>query len=92
MPQTYSYHNIGIATVLGIILPGAGQFFNRQPSKGTTLLLVATLCLVVFAVSPRAYGHAAWGAVAAWLLGVFDAGLVAGRIVRGESVSAWRWF
>jgi TM2 domain-containing membrane protein YozV len=90
--QTHSYHNVGIATVLAIILPGAGQFFNRQAVKGTAILLLATFCLIVFAASPRTYGYAAWGAVAFWVVGIFDAGLIAGRIVRGEPVSAWRWF
>jgi TM2 domain-containing membrane protein YozV len=90
--QAQSYHNVGIATVLAIILPGAGQFFNRQTVKGAALLVLSTLCLAIFAVSPRTYGHAAWGAVALWVIGIFDAGLVAGRIVHGETVSPWRWF
>jgi TM2 domain-containing membrane protein YozV len=88
----HSYHNVGIATVLAIILPGAGQFFNRQSAKGAILLVLATVSLAVFAANPRTYGHVAWGAVAFWVLGIFDAGLVAGRIVRGEAVSPWRWF
>lgn len=92
MRQAPSHHNVGIATVLAIILPGAGQFFNRQPVKGAALLLLSTLCLAIFAASPKSYGYAAWGAVGFWLLGVFDAGLVAGRIVRGETVRPWRWF
>jgi TM2 domain-containing membrane protein YozV len=86
------YHSAGIATVLAIILPGAGQFFNRQSAKGALILLLAILSLVLFAINPREYGAAAWGAMVAWMIGILDAGLVGGRIVRHEHVGPWRWF
>jgi len=91
-PAPMPTHSVGIATVLSIILPGAGQLFNRQSAKGGILLLVATLCLVAFAVDPAKYGVAAWGALVVWLAGIFDAGLVAGRIVRRGTAGPWRWF
>jgi hypothetical protein len=62
------------------------MIINRQVAKGICFLVAPFVAGVVLG----------WLAVpivlVAWLIGLIDAILIAGRINRGESVREWQWF
>jgi phosphonate transport system permease protein len=67
-----------IAGLLSLVLPGAGQFYARQPYRGISIFL-STAIMVVVALW---YKVPAWYAAPAigWIWGVWDAiGVVGGR-------------
>lgn len=72
-------HNPALAAVFSFIIPGLGQGYNRQWGKAV-LHFVATGIIIVFG---------GWLGLLPWLVSVLDAGVIATRINRGESVGLW---
>ncbi|NLB94505.1 MAG: serine/threonine protein kinase [Armatimonadetes bacterium] len=77
-------HSPVVAVLLSILcLICGGQFYNRQYLKGVVILLGAIV------LAPVTEGVST---ILAWILGPIDAGLIAGRLNRGETVTKWQWF
>ena len=86
------HHNVAIATVISLALPGAGQFYNGQGGKGA-LILVASTSLVGAALwNPGLTCPVAAPLLLLYIIAIVDAGVTAGRRIHGESVRPWQWF
>lgn len=76
-------HSPVAAVLLGILLTGGGQMFNGQVVKGLVWLLGSfVLCLCTCGLST----------FLTWPLAAIEAGIVAGRLNRGEAVRTWQSF
>jgi hypothetical protein len=71
-----------LAVVLSL-MPGLGQMYNKQLSKAVAILGITLL--IALKTDPR---------VALVLLpfAAIDAGMIAARLNRGETVDEWEWF
>ena len=88
----FQYHNIGIASVVSMIFPGGGQFYNGQTSKGVLFMVAAAVEMVTIILRPRiAYPVLGLGFIF-WLVGIIDAGLIASRLIRRERIQPFQWF
>ena len=89
------HHDISVAIMIGIALPGGGQFYNGQIGKGILFLLPSLIGLVVLAFQIRNFGVSvplAAIVLLIWLFGIIESALVAARLKRGETVHPWQWF
>lgn len=72
-----------LAALLGLLLPGAGQIYNRQDNKG------------IFLVGFFLLGHWATGGISSLVLCPAmsaDAFMIARKINRGEQIERWEFF
>jgi hypothetical protein len=77
-------HSPGLAVVLSLLFfVFAGQLYNGQYLKAVVFGLVSLVC-----------GAMTGGVsiVITYPVGVIDAGMIAGRLNRGEPVSQWQFF
>jgi len=89
------HHDVSVALLAATLFPGGGQLYNGQRGKAVLLLGLFVVLLVAFAVDPLRPGLipvAGSVCFVDWVVGMVDAGLVAGRLIRREAVAPWRWF
>lgn len=79
-------HSAGVAVLLSFLIVGGGQFYNRQGAKGGTMLIGGILLAVL------TLALAGIGGSIVWIISMIDAGVVAGRLNRGETVAPWQFF
>lgn len=86
-------HDISNALLAAMIFPGAGQFYNKQSAKSVLLATITGLILAGVILVAKDYVPVllALGALL-WFVAMLDAAIVANRIIKGESVRAWKWF
>jgi TM2 domain-containing membrane protein YozV len=79
-------HQTIIAILLSLFLPGLGQIYNKQTTKGLVLLGLTFLgvCLIVCS-----YGILN---VIVWIIALVDAILIAGKLNKGQPVMQNEWF
>lgn len=83
-------HDVSVAAMMSIFLPGGGELYNGQVGKAALMAL-----LYIVPVAAAFLTRTWWiGLVApvVWCVSVTDASITAGRILRGETVGAWKWF
>ena len=77
-------HSPVVAVLLSLFcIMGLGQMYNRQVGKGFVVLgvsVVLALLTVGFSV------------IVTYPLAAIDAGLIGGRLNRGEPITEWQWF
>jgi hypothetical protein len=83
-------HDVSVAAMLSIFLPGGGEMYNHQLEKGILLVLLFVVPLAVALVMWQ-FKYALLAPVV-WCVSVTDASLIAGRLLRGETVRPWQWF
>ena len=77
-------HSVAVAILLSLFcFLGFGQIYNRQAIKGVVILLSA-MVLAVFTMGISI--------LITYPLAAIDAGLIAGRLNRGEVITEWQWF
>ena len=84
VPQTnMSAHSPIAAVLLSLLITGLGQIYNKQIAKGILALVLAIILAVC-----------TWGIsiLFTWIFVGIDAGLIAGRLQRGETVTEWQCF
>lgn len=89
--QTIPYRNPGIATLMSLVFPGGGQFYNAQSSKGIGFFLWGILSDGLFVYmsinknenSANGKGIAAVSALVCWIVGMVDANSTAKKINNG---------
>lgn len=90
--QTIPYRNPGIATLMSLVFPGGGQFYNAQSKKGIGFFLwgIASDAALVYSSfqnddnSGTITGIAAVSALACWIYGMYDANSTAKKINNGS--------
>jgi len=88
------HHDVTMAALAAIALPGGGQMYNAQRGKGL-LLALPPLCGLFLLLGPHSptVAIAIWTlGLLLWFLGIVDAALIAGRWKRHEPVRPWQWF
>ena len=88
------HHDVTMAALAAIALPGGGQMYNAQRGKGLLFALPPLLGLFVL-LGPHtpAATVGIWSAgLLLWFVGIVDAALIAGRWIRREPVRPWQWF
>lgn len=89
------HHDIQLAALVALTLPGAGQLYNGQTGKGLIVMVLSLIGLALFATRLHyALSDArVWGmCLMLWMLEIVDAGVIAARLVRRERVQRWQWF
>jgi hypothetical protein len=77
-------HSPVIAVLLSLLLLiCAGQFYNRQYAKGL-VILGGSIVIVVLT--------AGLALIIVWPVALFDAGMIASRLNRGEVITEWQFF
>lgn len=64
--------------------------YNRQPAKGTILLLVSYMLIAVAVILHSNELLAI--VIVIWVASIADAAVIAGRLLRQQRVSPWAWF
>ena len=88
------YHDISTAVMMATFLPGGGQLYNNQNIKGIAFVLLTFLGFFSVVWYPNRFTLylAGTGEIIVWLVGIFDAAIIARRLRRGQKVSVWKWF
>ena len=92
-PQTISYRNPGIATLMSLVFPGGGQFYNAQSSKGIGFFLWGSISngVIIYALEGNIDSDtqetiiaiAGISALTCWIYGMYDANSMAKQINKG---------
>ena len=84
--QAAKYKNPVTATILSVVITGAGQMYNGQVPKGIVMLIA---CLFLGLL----LGVAAWLiTIPVWVISAVDANLIAKKINSGKKVGDWEFF
>jgi TM2 domain-containing membrane protein YozV len=76
-------HSPAMAIICSLLLTGMGQMVNKQTNKGIVILISCIVAgLATFGI----------GGFVIAVLAAIDAGIIAGRLNRGEAVGQWQWF
>ncbi len=89
-PLTISYRNPGIATLMSLVFPGGGQFYNAQSSKGIGFFLWSSINsgVIIYALQGN-IDHGTQDAIiiiagiselTCWISGMIDANSMAKKI------------
>jgi TM2 domain-containing membrane protein YozV len=92
LPMALPNHKVWLATLLGFLFIGAGQFYNRQLAKGLSFLgvnILANLICVVFHLPD--ISRLICSAIMT-ILGIVDARIIARKICAGRIVGKWEFF
>lgn len=92
-PKTIPYRNPGIATLMSLVFPGGGQFYNAQSIKGIGFFLWSSINYGVIAYAIRKdfvpdtqvkiFAIAGVSALTCWIYGMYDANSMAKKINQG---------
>lgn len=90
LPVPPAPHDVTIALSASLLLVGTGQMYNHQVAKGFTMLLVTITALLpaVFVQSTPLIVFL----FVLWFVSIFDAAMIAGRVLNQERVRPWQWF